>query len=116
MNKARKPFGTIVRLSVPLAILISSLAASATLAVSGLARLWGSPGNITTEAIGNIAHFVAYVFAWRNEGVADIWLAPIAIMTYLLINAPPLILGCLAVEAWELCHEKAEKDDVSTTP
>ncbi|WP_175784873.1 hypothetical protein [Burkholderia ambifaria] len=116
MNKARKSFGTIVRLSVPLAILISSLAASATLAVSGLARLWGSPGNITTEAIGNIAHFVAYAFAWRNEGVAEIWLAPIAIMTYLLINAVPLILGCLAVQAWELCHEKADADDVDTTP
>lgn len=116
MNKTRKHFGTIVRRSVPLAILISSLAASATLAVSGLARLWGSPGNVTTEAIGNIAHFVAYVFAWRNEGVADIWLAPIAILTYILINAVPLILGCLAVEAWEFCHEKAEADDVDTAP
>ena len=56
------------------------------------------------------------MFAWRNEGVAEIWLAPIAIMTYLLINAVPLILGCLAVQAWELCHEKADADDVDTTP
>lgn len=116
MNKARKLLGTAVRRSVPVAIIISSIAASATLAVSGLARLWGSPGNITTEAIGKIAHFVAYVFAWRNEDVADVWLAPIALMTYLLINTVPLILGCLAVEMWELCHEKTTAHDVNTAP
>jgi len=116
MNKARKPFGTIVRHSVSLAIVISSLATSATLAVSGLALLWGSPGNITTEAIGNIVHFVAYMLAWRNEDVADIWLfqAPIALITYMLIIAVPLIIGCLALEVWEHCHEKAH--GVSTTP
>ena len=116
MNKTRKHFGTIVRRSVPLAILISSLAASATLAVSGLARLWGSPGNITTEAIGNIVHFVAHMIAWRNEDAADIWLfqVPIALITYMLIIAAPLVIGCLALEVWEHCHEKA--DGVSTTP
>ncbi|RQR26359.1 hypothetical protein DIE23_30140 [Burkholderia sp. Bp9143] len=118
MTKARKLLGTIIRRSVPLAIVISSIAASASLAVSGLARLWGSPGNITTEAIGNTVHFVAYVLAWRNEDVADIWLlqAPIALITYLLMTAVPLFIGCLAVELWEMCHEKAESHDVNTAP
>jgi len=118
MNKARKLLGAIVQRAVPMAIIISSLAASASLAFSGLARLWGSPGNFTTETIGSTVHFVAYVLAWRNEGVADIWLlqAPIALMTYLLMTTVPLFIGCLAVELWELCHEKAEADDVNTTP
>nr|WP_057929845.1 hypothetical protein [Burkholderia ambifaria] len=118
MKNVRKLLGAIVQRAVPMAVIISSLAASAALAVSGLARLWGSPGNITTEAIGNTVHFVAYVLAWRNEGVADIWLlqAPIALITYLLMTTVPLFIGCLAVEVWELCHEKAEAEDVNTAP
>ncbi|HDR8993161.1 MAG: hypothetical protein ACN6QT_06120 [Burkholderia contaminans] len=116
MNKARKLLGTAVRRSVPLAIIISSIAASASLAISGLAPLWGSPGNITTEVIANTVHFVAYMLAWRNEDVADIWLlqVPIAFITYMLIIVVPLVIGCSAVEVWQLCHEKGEADGVDT--
>lgn len=101
-----------------MAISISSLSASASLAVSGLASLWGSPGNLTTEAIGTVVHFVAYRLAWGNEGVAEIWLlqAPIAVITYILIISVPLVIGCLALEVWSLRYQIAQTDDANTTP
>jgi hypothetical protein len=116
MNNARKLLGTAVRRSLPLSIIISSIAASASIAISGLAPLWGSPGNITTEAIANTVHFVASVLGGRNEDVPGILLiqAPIAFITYILMVTVPLIIGCSVVEVWELCHEKGEADGVGT--
>ncbi len=101
-----------------MAISISSLSASASLAVSGLASLWGSTGNLTTEAIGTVVHVVAYWLAWGNDGVAGIWLiqAPIAVVTYILISSVPLVLGCLALEVWNLRSEVARTNDATTTP
>ncbi len=101
-----------------MAISTSSLSASASLAISGLASLSGSPGNITTEAIRAVVHFVAYRLAWGNEGVADIWLlqAPITVITSILIATVPLVIGCLAIEVWSLRHEVVQTNDPKTTP
>ncbi|WP_205815004.1 hypothetical protein [Burkholderia sp. Ac-20345] len=107
----------IVQQCVPLAITISSLAASASLAFSGVAPLWGSPGNITTDAIWSVVHFVAYFIASGNEDVANIGLlqAPIALITYLLINTVPLAIGCLAIDVWMLRQEKPRTNGTSTS-
>lgn len=117
MTKTLRRLGAVFQQCVPMAISISSLSASASLAVSGLAFLWGSPGNPTTEAIGTVVHFVAYRLAGGNEGVADIWLlqAPIAVVTYLLITSVPLVIGCLAIEVWSLRHAVAQTNNAKTT-
>ncbi|AIO71762.1 MULTISPECIES: hypothetical protein [Burkholderia cepacia complex] len=118
MNKPRRSFGAIVRQCVPMAISISTIAASTTLAYSGLASLRGSPGNLTTEFIGTIVHSFAYFFAHGDERGASIWLlrAPIALVTYLFICTIPLIIGCVAMDAWSLRDEKTLENDANTAP
>ncbi|MDN7683027.1 hypothetical protein [Burkholderia cenocepacia] len=118
MIKNPRSLCAIFQQSVPIAITISSMAASACLAVSGLAPLWGSPGNITSEAIGTVVHFVAYKLAWGNEEVANIWLlqAPIALITYILINTVPIAVGALAIELWKRRYEELQTSDANITP
>ncbi|KVL32165.1 hypothetical protein WS98_21755 [Burkholderia territorii] len=101
-----------------MAITISSISASATLAFSGLALLWGSPGNFTTDLIGTIVHSAALFLAHGDQAVASIWLirAPIALIAYLLINTVPLVIGCIAIEVWSLRDGQAEATGANTAP
>lgn len=102
MNKPKRSVTKALQHIVVVAVAIMSLAASATLAWSGLAPLRGAPDNLTSRAIEHIVDLVAHWLAHGDDGVASIGLlqAPIALIAYLLIVGLPPAFGSLMVEWW----------------
>ncbi|MXN76438.1 hypothetical protein GR157_17050 [Burkholderia sp. 4701] len=63
---------------------------------------------MTTRAIGYVVDFVA-TGLYGDDRSVDRWLieAPIALFTYLLLAALPIVSGGVVNEWWDVRHEKA---------
>ncbi|PCE30320.1 hypothetical protein BZL54_21760 [Burkholderia ubonensis subsp. mesacidophila] len=68
----------------------------------------GAPDNTTTRAIGCIVDFVAHGLTYGDDRPVDRWLiqAPIALITYLVLAALPIVFGGVVIEWWALRHEE----------